>query len=53
LYDYDAQRDEELTIRAGDEVGVLKHDSFTGWFLCSLHGRAGSKLIAHVCCEKI
>lgn len=42
LYDYEAQKDEELTIRAGDEVAVLKTDSFNGWLLCSLHGRAGA-----------
>ena len=42
LYDYEAHKEEELTIRAGDEVAVLKTDSFNGWLLCALHGRAGA-----------
>lgn len=41
LYDYEAQRDEELTVRSGDEVGVLQPETFTGWMMCCLHGRAG------------
>lgn len=42
LYDYEAQRDEELTVRSGDEVGVLQSDTYNGWLLCCLHGRAGT-----------
>uniref|UniRef100_A0A060SZJ5 Protein BZZ1 n=1 Tax=Blastobotrys adeninivorans TaxID=409370 RepID=A0A060SZJ5_BLAAD len=41
LYDYDAQGDDELTIRAGDKIVVVKEDSGDGWTEGELNAMSG------------
>lgn len=39
LFDYEAQRDDELTLRVGDIVVILREDE--GWWEGDLNGQVG------------
>lgn len=41
LYDYDAQTDEEITVRQGDKIMVIEDDSGDGWTEGELNGMSG------------
>ncbi|XP_028294336.1 jouberin isoform X2 [Gouania willdenowi] len=48
LYDYKANRSDELTIRRGDVIQVLYKDNDSWWFGCLLNGLQGYFLASYV-----
>jgi hypothetical protein len=42
VYDFDATAPDELTIRTGDKIVIMKEDSGDGWTVGELNGMSGS-----------
>ncbi|ELP90000.1 hypothetical protein EIN_403140 [Entamoeba invadens IP1] len=41
LYDYDAQDENELSIKEGDVINIIKKDESSGWWTGELHAKTG------------
>ncbi|XP_072545450.1 jouberin isoform X2 [Salminus brasiliensis] len=52
LYDYSANRSDELTVRRGDVIHVLYKDNESWWFGCLANGQKGYFPAAYVADEK-
>ncbi|XP_066525055.1 jouberin [Hoplias malabaricus] len=52
LYDYTANRSDELTVRRGDVIHVLYKDNDSWWFGCLANGQKGYFPAAYVADEK-
>lgn len=48
LYDYNANRSDELTVRRGDVIRVLYKDNESWWFGCLTNGLQGYFLASYV-----
>lgn len=42
LYDYDAQTENEITVRQGDKIVVIEDDNGDGWTEGELNGMRGA-----------